>query len=58
MDSKTVSSLLERISDRIEMADYDDMTAEQVLNEINKPVSGEDPVYVLDEAVRLLNEEG
>lgn len=55
MDSKTVAILLEQISDRVEMSDYDDMTAEQVLNEINKPVDGEDPVYVLDEAIRLLN---
>jgi len=56
MDSKTVASLLEQISDRVEMSDYDDMTPEQVLNEVNKPVNGEDPVCVLDEAVRVLRE--
>jgi len=58
MNNKDIANGLEEIRDRVERTGYDDQTAEEKIEELNQVLrSGDDPIYVLDQAIEKLVEE-
>lgn len=57
LDDKELRQGLTEIVERIEMTGYDDKTPEEKLEELNHVLkSGDDIVYVLDQAIERLQE--
>lgn len=57
LDDKEIAQLLDEVRTRIERADYDDWTDEEVVKSLQQVLStGDDITYVLDQAIERLGE--
>jgi uncharacterized protein YbaP (TraB family) len=57
LDDKELRKGLEQINQRIEATNYDDLTKEEKINQLQETLkSGDDIVYLLDQAINLLAE--
>lgn len=58
LPKQDIATGLEEIRDRIERTEFDDQTPEEKIRELQKTLrSGDDPVYILDQAVEALTGE-
>ena len=58
MNNENIATNLEEIRDRIERMDFDDQTPEEKIQELTKTLrDGDDPVYILDQAIEELTGE-
>lgn len=57
LDDKELRKGLEQINKRIEATRYDDLTREEKINQLQETLrSGDDTVYLLDQAIKRLIE--